>query len=289
MTVTALSQAPFSLDVAGAVDAVWRQRKAERVDEFIRIESVNHRFEGADLALSGVELSIPSGQFVCLLGPSGCGKTTLLNLVAGFLLPSEGYVFLDNKVIDGPGPDRGMVFQDYSLFPWRTVLKNVEFGLEIAGQSRAERRRQALKYLRLVKLDHIASRYPSQLSGGMKQRVAIARALASGPKVLLMDEPFAALDAMTRNLLQDELLRIHELEECTTLFVTHNIDEAIRLADRVIVMSPNPGRISADIALTSPRPRARTSPEFAVLYDRLERLIGHQENDRLEIDEKGVQ
>jgi NitT/TauT family transport system ATP-binding protein len=275
MTVAVRSQAPFSFEFAEPGVAVPRNEEVARLDNFIRIESVNHRFEGADLALSGVDLSIPSGQFVCLLGPSGCGKTTLLNLVAGFLLPSEGYVFLDNKVIDGPGPDRGMVFQDYSLFPWRTVLKNVEFSLEIAGQSRGERRRRALRYLELVKLDHIASRYPSQLSGGMKQRVAIARALASGPKVLLMDEPFAALDAMTRNLLQDELLRIHELEKCTTLFVTHNIDEAIRLADRVIVMSPNPGRIDADISLNSPRPRARTSPEFALLYDRLERLIGH--------------
>jgi NitT/TauT family transport system ATP-binding protein len=279
MTVAARSQAPFSFEFAEPRVAVPRNEEVARLDNFIRIESVNHRFEGADLALSGVDLSIPSGQFVCLLGPSGCGKTTLLNLVAGFLLPSEGYVFLDNKVIDGPGPDRGMVFQDYSLFPWRTVLKNVEFSLEIAGQSRGERRRRALRYLELVKLDHIASRYPSQLSGGMKQRVAIARALASGPKVLLMDEPFAALDAMTRNLLQDELLRIHELEKCTTLFVTHNIDEAIRLADRVIVMSPNPGRIDADISLNSPRPRARTSPEFALLYDRLERLIGHHPSD----------
>jgi NitT/TauT family transport system ATP-binding protein len=279
MTVAARSQAPFSFDLAGSGDAVRLEEEAARLDNFIRIESVNHRFEGADLALSGVDLGIPSGQFVCLLGPSGCGKTTLLNLVAGFLLPSEGYVFLDNKVIDGPGPDRGMVFQDYSLFPWRTVLKNVEFSLEIAGQSRRDRRRRALRYLELVKLEHIASRYPSQLSGGMKQRVAIARALASGPKVLLMDEPFAALDAMTRNLLQDELLRIHELEKCTTLFVTHNIDEAIRLADRVIVMSPNPGRISADIPLNSPKPRARTSAEFAALYDRLERLIGHHSGD----------
>jgi NitT/TauT family transport system ATP-binding protein len=279
MTASARSPAPLGFVSAGAGEAVPRHESAARVHNFIRIEAVNHRFDGGDLALSGVDLSISSGQFVCLLGPSGCGKTTLLNLVAGFLLPSEGYVFLDDKVIDGPGPDRGMVFQDYSLFPWRTVLRNVEFSLEIAGQGKAERRQQALKYLKLVKLDHFASRYPSQLSGGMKQRVAIARALASGPKVLLMDEPFAALDAMTRNLLQDELLRIHELEKCTTLFVTHNIDEAIRLADRVIVMSPNPGRISADIALKSPRPRARTSAEFAILYDRLERLIGHGPSD----------
>jgi NitT/TauT family transport system ATP-binding protein len=279
MTVAARFQRSLSFDLVESGVAVPPKKEAARLDDFIRIESVNHRFEGADLALSGVDVSIPSGQFVCLLGPSGCGKTTLLNLVAGFLLPSEGYIFLDNKVIDGPGPDRGMVFQDYSLFPWRTVLKNVEFSLEIAGQSRGERRLRALRYLELVKLDHIASRYPSQLSGGMKQRVAIARALASGPKVLLMDEPFAALDAMTRNLLQDELLRIHELEKCTTLFVTHNIDEAIRLADRVIVMSPNPGRISADIPLNSTRPRARTSAEFALLYDRLERLIGHHPSD----------
>jgi NitT/TauT family transport system ATP-binding protein len=240
---------------------------------FIKVDGVTHRFDNQNLALNDVRLDIPHGQFVCLLGPSGCGKTTLLNLIAGFLRPTEGYIFLDGKQIDEPSPDRGMVFQDYSLFPWRTVIQNVEFGLEVEGMSKTERRARAEYYLGLVKLEHVASRYPAQLSGGMKQRVAIARALAPGPKVLLMDEPFAALDAMTRGHLQDELIRIHELERCTTLFVTHNIDEAIRLADRVLIMSPNPGRVVADVAVSMPKPRARTSPEFAELYDLFERQI----------------
>jgi NitT/TauT family transport system ATP-binding protein len=240
---------------------------------FIKVDGVTHRFDNQNLALNDVRLDIPHGQFVCLLGPSGCGKTTLLNLIAGFLRPTEGYIFLDGKQIDEPSPDRGMVFQDYSLFPWRTVIQNVEFGLEVEGMSKKKRRARAEYYLDLVKLEHVASRYPAQLSGGMKQRVAIARALAPGPKVLLMDEPFAALDAMTRGHLQDELIRIHELERCTTLFVTHNIDEAIRLADRVLIMSPNPGRVVADVAVSMPKPRARTSPQFAELYDLFERQI----------------
>jgi NitT/TauT family transport system ATP-binding protein len=240
---------------------------------FIKVDGVTHRFDNQNLALNDVRLDIPHGQFMCLLGPSGCGKTTLLNLIAGFLRPTEGYIFLDGKQIDEPSPDRGMVFQDYSLFPWRTVIQNVEFGLEVEGMSKKERRARAEYYLDLVKLEHVASRYPAQLSGGMKQRVAIARALAPGPKVLLMDEPFAALDAMTRGHLQDELIRIHELERCTTLFVTHNIDEAIRLADRVLIMSPNPGRVVADVAVSMPKPRARTSSEFAKLYDLFEGQI----------------
>jgi NitT/TauT family transport system ATP-binding protein len=244
------------------------------IPNFIQVDSVSYRFDPKQLALSSVKLNIPLGQFVCLLGPSGCGKTTLLNLIAGFLAPTDGYVFVNGKVVDGPGPDRGMVFQDYSLFPWLTVLKNIEFGPSIAGISASKRRERAMHYLELVNLGHIADRYPTQLSGGMKQRVAIARALAAGPKVLLMDEPFAALDAMTRSKLQAELIRIHELERPTILFVTHNIDEAIRLADRVLVMSPNPGRVVSDVLIEMEKPRARTSVEFARLYDQFETEIG---------------
>ena len=246
------------------------------VDEprFINVEAVSYRFDPNQLALGNVRLTVPRGQFVCLLGPSGCGKTTLLNLIAGFLVPSDGYIFVNGQVVDGPGPDRGMVFQDYSLFPWLTVIQNIEFGLRIAGMKSSERRARALHYLEMVNLGDIADRYPTQLSGGMKQRVAIARALAAGPKVLLMDEPFAALDAMTRSHLQNELIRIHEIERPTILFVTHNIDEAIRLADRVLVMSPNPGRVVSDVLLDMEKPRARTSLEFGQLYDRFEREIG---------------
>lgn len=242
---------------------------------FIQIDSVSFSFDPAHLALRSVKLSIPRGQFVCLLGPSGCGKTTLLNLIAGFLSPSDGYIFVNGQVIDGPGPDRGMVFQDYSLFPWLTIQGNIEFGPSIAGLPARERRERAAHYLDMVNLGHSADRYPNELSGGMKQRVAIARALAAGPKVLLMDEPFAALDAMTRNHLQGELIRIHELERPTILFVTHNIDEAIRLADRVLVMSPNPGRVVRDVLIDLEKPRVRTSLEFARLYDAFEADIGH--------------
>jgi NitT/TauT family transport system ATP-binding protein len=247
---------------------------APAAPNFIRVDAITQRFDAGQVALDNVQLSIPRGQFVCLLGPSGCGKTTLLNLIAGFLKPTEGHIFVDGRVVDSPGPDRGMVFQDYSLFPWLTVLGNVEFGMDVAGVDATERKERGMHYLDLMQLAHIAQRYPSQLSGGMKQRVAIARALAAGPKVLLMDEPFAALDAMTRSRLQLELIRIHELERRTTLFVTHNIDEAIRLADRVLVMSPNPGRVASDVLITSDRPRARTSIEFAELYDRFEQEIG---------------
>ncbi len=242
--------------------------------DFIEVASVSLRFGAGHLALGNVNLIVPHGQFVCLLGPSGCGKTPLLNLLAGFLKPSHGRVSVGGRPIDGPGPDRGMVFQDYSLFPWLNVLDNIAFGPGIAGLNARARRDKAMHYLRMVHLEHIAGRYPSQLSGGMKQRIAIARALAAGPEVLLMDEPFAALDAMTRSSLQSELIRIHELERPTVLFVTHNIDEAIRLADRVLVMSPNPGRVISDVLLNSEKPRARTSPEFARLYDRFEHEIG---------------
>jgi NitT/TauT family transport system ATP-binding protein len=240
----------------------------------IEIEAVSYSFEQRNVALKNVNLAVPHGQFVCLLGPSGCGKTTLLNLVAGFLRATQGYIFVHGKVVDGPGPDRGMVFQDYSLFPWLTVQKNIEFGPSVAGLNSRERRERAKYYLNLVNLAHIANRYPIELSGGMKQRVAIARALASGPQVLLMDEPFAALDAMTRGHLQAELIRIHERERPTVLFVTHNIDEAITLADRVIVMSPNPGRVVLDELINLEKPRGRTSIEFSQLYDRFEREIG---------------
>jgi NitT/TauT family transport system ATP-binding protein len=244
------------------------------IPKFIDVDSVSYRFDPQHLALGNVKLIVPLGQFVCLLGPSGCGKTTLLNLIAGFLAPSEGYIFVNGQVVNEPGPDRGMVFQDYSLFPWLTVLQNIEFGPSIAGMKSSERRERAVHYLELVNLGDIAHRYPTQLSGGMKQRVAIARALAAGPKVLLMDEPFAALDAMTRSRLQNELIRIHELERPTIIFVTHNIDEAIRLADRVLVMSPNPGRVVSDVLIDLEKPRARTSLEFARLYDRFEHEIG---------------
>lgn len=244
----------------------------------IRIEGLSHHYASAlgpsTLALSDVNLSIQSGEFICLLGPSGCGKTTLLNMIAGFLRPSEGLLEVSGKQVAGPSPDRGVVFQDYSLFPWLTVQENVAFGLRMAGQSKAERAAAALRHLALVGLEQAARRYPFELSGGMKQRVAIARALATEPDVLLMDEPFAALDAMTRGSLQSQLLDIHAQTARTVIFVTHNIGEAILLGSRIIVLSPHPGRLVEDIPVDLARPRRRTSPEFNALYAHLNEAIG---------------
>jgi NitT/TauT family transport system ATP-binding protein len=198
----------------------------------------------------------------------------MLNMIGGFIKPSQGVVHVGDGPVIGPSPERGMVFQDYSLFPWLTVLGNVEFGLRMAELSRPERRKIAYHYLHMVGLDKTANRYPFELSGGMKQRVAIARALATNPQVLLLDEPFAALDAMTRSELQKQLLEIHARERKTIVFVTHNIGEAIFLASRVIVMSANPGRIIEDFTIELPHPRRRTSAKFNALHERMSAAIG---------------
>ena len=242
------------------------------------LDGVSHGYRStqgvSSIAVENVSLTIHAGEFVCLLGPSGCGKTTLLNMVAGFLAPTKGQVRMSGNRIDGPSPERGVVFQDYSLFPWLTVEANVEFGLQMARVKRAERRERAQHYLKMVGLQDAGGRYPFELSGGMKQRVAIARALATNPDVLLMDEPFAALDAMTRATLQSELLAIHESERKTIIFVTHNIGEALNLGTRAIVLSPNPGRVVKDIEIDVPRPRRRVSARFNELYQELADSIG---------------
>jgi NitT/TauT family transport system ATP-binding protein len=232
------------------------------------------------VALSHIDLDIEAGEFMVLVGPSGCGKSTLLELLSGLAPPSSGAIFVDGKPIAGPGPDRGIVFQQYALFPWRTALGNVEFGLEAIGVSRAERAERAQHFLALVGLSGFEHRYPHQLSGGMKQRVAIARSLSSNPDILLMDEPFAALDAQTREILQDELLRIWERTAKTILFITHGIDEAVYLGQRVAVMSARPGRI-LDIVDIPLGPRRndddlRSSPEFAKLRHRVWTLLRGQ-------------
>jgi NitT/TauT family transport system ATP-binding protein len=206
-------------------------------------------------ALRDVSFDIKEHEFVCLLGPSGCGKTTLLNLLAGFEFPTSGAIQAFGRPITGPGPDRTMMFQDYALFPWLTVTGNIEYGLKRRGVARKERREVVRHYVNLVDLKGFEEKYPSQLSGGMRQRVALARALAVNPAMLLMDEPFAALDSFTRERMQDELVRVWQCERKAVVFVTHNIDEAIKLADRIVVMSPRPGRISDIVALASPRPR----------------------------------
>ena len=198
---------------------------------------------GVVIALEDVDLMVRSGEILVLVGPSGCGKSTLLDLIAGLAVPSSGEILLDGRKITGPGPDRSLVFQQYALFPWRTALGNVEFALEAAGVPRADRSRRARHFLALVGLSGAEERYPHQLSGGMKQRVAIARSLSGEPDVLLMDEPFAAVDAQTREMLQDELLRIWAATRKTILFITHSIDEALYLGHRVAVMAARPGRV----------------------------------------------
>jgi NitT/TauT family transport system ATP-binding protein len=229
-------------------------------------------------ALDGLDLEIRSGEFLVLLGPSGCGKSTLLDLLAGLTTPDEGEVRIDGRVVTRPSLDRGIVFQSYALLPWRTAVGNVEFGLEVKGLPKGERRRIALEYLELVGLTGFDDRYPYELSGGMKQRVALARSLAYEPSILLMDEPFAALDAQTREVLQAELLRIWEKTAKTILFVTHSIDEAAFLAQRVAVMTSRPARIKAVVDVPLPHPRyaeehLRSSPEFMQVRRTLSALL----------------
>lgn len=215
------------------------------------------------IALCGVSLEIREHEFVCVVGPSGCGKTTLLNLVAGFETPTVGTIQAFGRPITGPGPDRTMMFQDYALFPWFTVAGNIEYGLKQRGTPRKERREIVGHYVNLIELNGFEDKYPRQLSGGMRQRVALARALAVNPAMLLMDEPFAALDSFTREKMQDELVRVWERERKAVLFITHNIDESIKLADRVVVMSSRPGRITEILTLRSERPRDVDSDELA--------------------------
>lgn len=227
-------------------------------------------FAGATqiMAVDRFSLDIAEGEFVCLLGASGCGKSTILNMFAGFMQPTSGEVRLRGTPIVGIEPRCGMVFQSYALFPWKTVRTNVEFGLKMQGVRAQERLRIAQRYIDMVKLTGFEEHYPSELSGGMQQRVTFARLLAANPEVLLMDEPFAALDAMTRQVMQEELLRIHEESRKTVLFITHSIDEALILANRIVVMSARPGRVKAIIENTLPAPRRVTvqlSPEFAKL------------------------
>ncbi len=243
------------------------------------LRGVSKRFavgDGEVEALARIDATIEPGQLVCLIGASGCGKSTMLRIVAGFEEPTTGEVLVDARRIAGPGSDRGMVFQDYALFPWMTVRQNIGFGPRQRRLPRSEIEAIADEFVKLVGLERSASRYPNQLSGGMKQRVAIARVLANDANILLMDEPFGALDALTREQLQRELLQIWARTCVTILFVTHSVEEAALLADRVLVMSAGPGRIESDIAIALPRPRDVSSPEFnAVRRDLARRLTSH--------------
>jgi NitT/TauT family transport system ATP-binding protein len=242
----------------------------------IVIDHVSKVFEGDGrrmVALQDISLEIPHGQFVCLLGPSGCGKSTLLNAIAGFAPPTSGKVLADGVPVAGPGPDRGMVFQEYALFPWMTVEQNVGFGLEIKGMARAQIQARVGELLKLLSLEDFAKRYPKDLSGGMRQRVAIARVLALDSPILLMDEPFGALDALTRRNLQDELLRLWAELKKTVIFVTHSIEEAIYLADRIVVMTYRPGTIKRDMLVELPRLRDPAAPEFNALKRELGLMV----------------
>jgi len=247
--------------------------------DVLTIRSVTKRFAVGDdeiEALAPIDLVIPKGEFVCMIGASGCGKSTLLRIIAGFEEPTTGDVSIQGRIITGPGSDRGMVFQDYALFPWMTVRQNISFGPRQRQLPREEIDRTTDEFVRMVGLERFADRYPNQLSGGMKQRVAIARVLANNANILLMDEPFGALDALTREQLQHELLQIWQRTGVTIIFVTHSVEEAVLLADRVLVMSAGPGRIDSDVRIGLPRSREVSSPEFnALRRDISQRLTSH--------------
>ncbi len=243
-------------------------KEATKGKGHIVVDEVSITFgSGADahLAVETTSINVKAGEFVCILGPSGCGKSTLLNAIAGYVTPTTGTVSVDTMKVEKPGPDRGMVFQQYSLLPWKTVYENVAFGPKMAGASRASAGSTANTFLELVGLKKFGDRYPAELSGGMQQRVGIARALANYPSVLLMDEPFGALDAQTRLMMQESLLDIWKQFGTTVVFVTHDVDEAVFLADRVLIMSAAPGRIIEEVKIDLPRPRTTdmaSAPEY---------------------------
>jgi NitT/TauT family transport system ATP-binding protein len=228
----------------------------------LRKEFVDISRQAEVVALSSIDLDVGEDEFLTILGPSGCGKSTLLNIIAGFEHATDGEVRLDGQTIRDPGPDRGVVFQEYALFPWLNVTQNIEFGLRERGVPKAERKDRVSRQISTVGLDGFEDRFPQELSGGMRQRVALARVLVNDPKILLMDEPFAALDAQTRTIMQTELLRVWSAERRTALFVTHNIEEAVLLGDRIVVMTARPGRIKEIVNVKLPRPRDVTSAEF---------------------------
>lgn len=260
-----------------AVAARFQKLKERAV--VLEVDRLGRQFAGERgpvVALEDISFRVHRREFVCVLGPSGCGKSTLIRLLAGLDEPTSGRILLDGAEVHGPGPDRGMVFQAYTLFPWRTVKQNVMFGLEMRGMERAQAEREALQWIDLVGLAKAKDAFPVQLSGGMKQRVAIARALANSPRILLMDEPFGALDAQTRAQMQHHLLQIWRNVDVTILFITHDLDEAIYLADRILVLRAHPGRVHELIEVPVPRPRSPlqfTSAEFLATKARLEELI----------------
>lgn len=277
------------LDQSDAVKARFDKLKQREV--ILEVKGLGKTYDshqGPVTALQDINFKTHRREFVCVIGPSGCGKSTLIRILAGLESHSSGEVLLDGQPVNGPGRDRGMVFQGYTLFPWLTVKKNVMFGLEVNNAGRNEAESQARQWLELVGLSKFADHYPHQLSGGMKQRVAIARALANQPRILLMDEPFGALDAQTRAKMQSHLLEIWKNIDITILFITHDLDEAIFLADRILVLKAHPGAVQELIEVPVPRPRSAmqiTSPEFQATKARLEALI-HPPTEQAEHDEE---
>lgn len=247
-------------------------RRGTELIMFIKVNDASKIYKNNNKefkSLDNINLTIEKGEFICLLGPSGCGKSTLLNIIAGFDSPTNGEVFIDDKPVKEPSPNYVTIFQNYGLLPWRSVKKNVELGLEAKKVSKEERSKIADEYIELVCLTKFSKHHPSQLSGGMQQRVAIARALAVDPEIIFMDEPFGALDAMTRMSMQDEISNIWEQKKKTIIFVTHDIEEAVFLADRIVIMTPGPGKIKSIINVPMRRKRDRTSEEFLKIRDRV--------------------
>jgi NitT/TauT family transport system ATP-binding protein len=282
---------PDYLLQADAVRARFERLKAR--EPILEVRNLTKRFvtpQGEHTALSDVSFTTHRREFVCVIGPSGCGKSTLIRILAGLETQTSGEVRVKGKTVNGPGADRGMVFQGYTLFPWLTVKKNVMFGLRMNGQGKAQAEREALQWLDLVGLEPFANAYPHQLSGGMKQRVAIARALANRPGILLMDEPFGALDAQTRAKMQAHLLDIWRNVDITIFFITHDLDEAIYLADRILVLKAHPGEVQELIEVPVPRPRSYAqfnTPEFLATRARLDALI-HPPTEKEPEDEARV-
>ena len=268
---------PSYLDQSDEVRARFERIRQREV--ILEVRGLGKRYrsaQGETEALRGIDFSVRRREFVCVIGPSGCGKSTLIRILAGLDNHTSGEALLDGSRIKGPGQDRGMVFQGYSLFPWLTVKKNVMFGPEMNGRGKDLAERDALTWLELVGLEKFADAYPHQLSGGMRQRVAIARALVNQPRILLMDEPFGALDAQTRAKMQSHLIEIWKNIDITVLFITHDLDEAIYLADRILVLKAHPGEVQEVIEVPVPRPRSPgqfNSPEFRATKARLEELI----------------
>ena len=267
-----------------------RFRKLKERPVVLDVQALGREFVGENgpvTALRDVSFKVHRREFLCVIGPSGCGKSTLIRMVAGLDYPTSGRMLLDGKEVHGPGPDRGMVFQGYTLFPWLTVTANVMFGLQMQGMDRNQAESEARQWIELVGLSRFEKAYPAQLSGGMKQRTAIARALAANPRILLMDEPFGALDAQTRAQMQTHLLEIWRNVDVTILFITHDLDEAILLADRILVLKANPGEVQEVIEVPVPRPRSLTqvnSPEFLAMRHRLDELIHPKTNSTGEVE-----